>query len=345
MIWHPLLLAVWVLDLLSLLLVLAAFRTAMRMALEEASPAVANRRIQREIAAETAADRARWAYALFAMANVALIIGITNVLPAIVPGAFCGTGVLQASGGSGQRALALRFVAIVFMFVGRVLEKLNRPRPDATLTRLNARMLLLCAPLLLLAVGDTFRAILRVDVGRPVDCCAVVYDQLRSLAETQSAAGIADSYWLWAFGCSSVMLLGCGIWSWKSRSCAWTRIGGGLSLVAWSWVAVAALTLAKVFSAHYYQVLHPRCLWCLFLPRCQFIGFVLCGLLVMVAWEGAAAGIAAMVAKHLPDLQQRAEERGRMAGLRLSLAAAAFLCLTGVPPIVWGVRYGVWIGG
>lgn len=344
MIWHPLLLAVLGMDALSFLLVVAAAFTAMRIVLEWAPHSASREQIQLEIRAETAAIQTKYGLVVFLLATLALIIGITNVFPGIVPGAMCGTGVLQATQGLGSRALALRLGALAVLYCWRVLETLNRLRPDAPLTLITARTLLVASPILFLASTDTFRAILAPDLHQPVECCAVVYDQFRSLAEAKSTAGLPDVFWIWAFMLGSLWLLLCGLRVWRSRSLSDVRKAVMLAFITLLWIPVAAVSLVRILAAYHYEVLHHHCPWCLFLPEHHMVGFPLFGALVFVALETAAAGVAAAVAQTFPGLQAPAIRRFRQGGRRLVLATFLFLLLAGLPALIWRVGFGVWMG-
>jgi len=146
MIWHPLLIAVIVGDLLSLLLWLGAAATAFQIVIKWVPHSAGREQIQLERRAETARLAAKFSLAVFFLSTALFIIGITPVLPAIVPGAMCGTGVLQATDGLVGPALIFRFFVFFIMMLWLTYEKLNLSRPDAPLTRYNSRILLLALP-------------------------------------------------------------------------------------------------------------------------------------------------------------------------------------------------------
>ena len=112
MIWHPLLIAVVVGDLLGLLLWLVAAATAFRIVIKWVPQSAGREQIQLERRAETARLSAKFSLAVFFLSTVLLIIGLTNVLPEMVPGAMCGTGVLQATDGFGNRAQSRFFTPL-----------------------------------------------------------------------------------------------------------------------------------------------------------------------------------------------------------------------------------------
>lgn len=344
MIWHPLLIAVVVGDLLSFLLLIAAAKTAFQTLIKWAPESAVREQVLLERKAETARLSVKFGFTVFLLSSVILFIGITNVLPAIVPGAMCGTGVLQATDGLGGHALIYRFLAFLIMMLWLTFEKLNLSRPDVPLTKYNSRVLLLVLPFFLLAVITTFRGIVRIDTHRPVDCCAIVYDQFANLAAARQSAGIPETFWIWAFWILTVLLLVCAVWFFKSQPGGGKTAAGCLALVTVFWVPVAALTLVRVYAAYFYQVLHHHCPWCLFLPEHKFVGVPLFGALVIITLEGPLSYLSVKIAENYPSLVKGARIRARLAGLRLLMAAAAYTGMVSLPAICWRMFYGVWLG-
>jgi hypothetical protein len=343
MIWHPLLIAVIVGDLLSLLLWLGAAGTAFQIVTQWVPQSAKREQIQLERKAETARLSAKFSLAVFFLSTALLIIGITNVFPEIVPGAMCGTGVLQATDGLGGRALMVRFFVFFIMALWLTYEKLNLSRPDAPLTMYNSRVLLLALPFFLLAVIATFRGILRIDSHQPVDCCAVVYDQFGNLAAARQIAGIPNNFWVGTFWMLTTLMLLCAVWFLKKNRTHGEKAIGSLAVITGIWVPIAVITLVRVYAAYFYQVLHHHCPWCLFLPEHKFVGVVLFGALIIITLEGPISYMAAKTAANFPVLLPRARRRSRLAGLRLLLAAVAYSGMVGLPAIYWRLLYGAWL--
>ena len=344
MIWHPLLIAVVVGDLLSLLLWLGAAGTAFQIVIKWVPQSAEREQIQLERRAETARLSAKFSITVFFLSTALLIIGITHVLPEIVPGAMCGTGVLQATDGLAGRALMVRFFVFFIMTLWLTYEKLNLSRPDAPLTTYNARVVLLVMPFFLLAAITTFRGILRIDSHQPVDCCALVYDQFGSLAAARQIAGIPNTFWIWAFWMLTALMLLCAVWFLKTNRTHGEKATGSLAVISVIWVPIAAITLVRVYAAYFYQVLHHHCPWCLFLPEHKFVGVPLFGALIIIALEGPISYLAVKTAANFPDLLPGARRRARLAGLRLLLAAVAYTGMVALPAVYWRLLYGVWLG-
>ena len=343
MILHPLLIAVLVADLTGLLLLLAAALTALRINIRWAPQSATSQQIGLERAAESAALTARFALTVNFFSTLVLILGITNVLPGIIPGAMCGTGVLQATGNPGAHALFFRFLVFVILYNWRILEKLNTDRPDRPLAQGNARVLLLVLPVYLLALSNTFQAIFLIDVHQPVDCCAIVYGRSGDLSNVRQTGGMPDTLWLLTFWISSILLALCGFRTWRTKQFSRRKTTGWLAVLALFWAPIAAVALVRIFAAYYYQVLHHHCPWCLFLSDHQFVGIPLFTTLAVVALEGPASFIAARTACNYPELVQTATLRSRIAALRILLAVIAFIGMVALPAIFWRLQFGVWI--
>jgi hypothetical protein len=342
---HPLIAAIWAADLVGLLLLAAAAGSAFKVAVGW-SPSSAERfQIELEIKAETAALKTRLATICFAFAAGLLILGIAVVFPDIIPGAMCGTGVLQALEKSGRNALILQALLLALLFFWNSLEALNRSRPDNPLAVASARLQLLALPVALMAVQQTVAALFNLDTQRPVDCCAVVYDEFRSAAEAWSVGGIPDRKWVtaWALLSALVLLLAWRLHRTSSETAV--RRSAASAVATLLWLPVAATTLVDILSAYHYGVLQHQCPWCLFLPQHRLVGFPLFGSMAVVVYEGTVGYFISKMVSSFPALVPALQSRLRTAALRTSWAMGVFLLFSALPPLVWRWRFGVWIGG
>jgi hypothetical protein len=345
MIWHPLVLAVVGLDLLGLLALLFAAAAALQVLLHWAPESAAAGQIILERRAETGALAAGFGFWALLAASLLLVIGITNVLPELVPGAMCGTGVLQATAGAGPRALGFRLGALVLLCGWRMVETVNRRHPLRPLTLPAARLLLLALPLCLLAAGATFQALAGLDVHQPVDCCAVVYDQFRPPEIAGRAAGLPDRLWVGLFALGGVVLGALSLRLARAPDPIRGPWPGALAGVALLWAGAAAVALVRVLAAYTYEVLHHHCPWCLFLPEHRFVGFPLFGLLMLTVLEGCGVWTLALVVRRCGLPLPGAASRLRAGGWRILWAAVLFSLLAAAPALWWRWRFGVWIGG
>jgi hypothetical protein len=308
---------------------------------ESATP----RQLLLESRAESAFFTARFGVYLLALSTILLVFGIANILAQVVPGAMCGTGVLQAMGSHGARALCFRSAAVCILFAWRLMDKLDRHTPRSHLALAEARTFLLAVPFVVMGVADTFSAALSMNVIQPVNCCAVVYDRFQ--VESVLAGGNAGQ--VNAVLVVAALVLGAAL---LAASAAGTRAPmagrpnamGAVALLSLVWLPVAGATLVRVVSAYHYQVLDHHCPWCFFLPEHGCVGILLYGLLGVILFEGAAAWLAAGISRRHPRLKAFAVARAVSACRRLSLALAAFGLAAGLPAVLWRLRHGVWMG-
>jgi hypothetical protein len=341
MITHPLALVVGGLDLAVLGLTLGAAPVALRVVVDW-NPALADAgQLRLEGQAEAAAAAFRWAAGCAILAGTLLVAGIGLWLPGVVPGAMCGTGVIQATGAMGIQALTLRLVGVLALTVWQTVDALNHRLPEDGLTALSGRLQLVALPALVLGAVETQRALAALDGLSPVDCCVVLYDQ--AAAGRSAAQAVSDGWWLAAFGLLSLVLLAMvarGARAWHTASGAYARL---LALAAAGWSLTAYQALTGVLAAYHYQVLQHRCPWCLLLPVHGGIGFPLYACLLAVALEAAAGAAAMTVGPQLPDLAPHALGRFRRACRRIAAAALVFMLLAAYPALHWRLRHGLWL--
>lgn len=345
MIWHPLLLTTFIVQALGLLLLSGAALTAFRVIIDW-QPASANRhQLALEIKAETAVLQTRWALGLYIFSELLLIVGISNVYPEVIPGAMCGTGVMQTMKQAGSGSLILNGILLAVLLYWHEFENLNRRQPDGPLTVLSARLILLALPVGILAFGWTALAALEVNVHQPVDCCAVVYDQFRTYAEAQQISGLPDRYWLGAWAALSLLLFvsaaGCRRVG-RDSALKWTAL---LALGSVLWAPVATVTLINILSAYHYGVLQHQCPWCLFLWQHGAVGFFLFGAIGVIVFEGLGAFLLPVATAKTPAIFPSALERSRTAARHIIFALAVFLTASVLPPVIWQLRFGVWLTG
>jgi hypothetical protein len=341
MIPHPLVLVVGGVDLVVLGLALGAAPVALRLAVDWDPRRTDARQLRLEGHAEAGAQALRWAAGFAMLAGILLVAGIGLWLPGVVPGAMCGTGVMQASGALGLRALTLRLVGVLALYVWQTADALNQQLPEDGLTALCGRLHLVALPALVLGAFETQRALAALHGMAPVDCCVVLYDQ--AAAARPGARAISDGLWLAAFGFLSLMLPALaarGAWAPRGASGALARVVA-VTAVGWSLAAYQALT--GVLAAYHYEVLQHRCPWCLLLPVHGGIGFPLYACLLAVVLEAAAGLTALTAAPRGPDLAPYAQARFRKACRRMAAAALLFLLLAGYPALRWRLRHGLWL--
>lgn len=337
---HPLLLAITVADGLSAALLLYAAGFAIRALTAWAPDACDSSQLRLERRIETAEMAARFGFVFFSLASVLLVLGISQVLPPIVPGAMCGTGVIQSSQGLLNKAVWFRGLGVLALHLWAASAKLDRRRPDSPLARVNARLLLLAAGVTAAAAVVTAQAFLAIDLQHPVDCCSVVYDVLRQETVEFMLSGRRLTG---AFAAMSLGVLASGVWTLAAGAARRLLAATLLSAAVAVWLPLAASALIDSFAAYYYEVLQHRCPWCLFLPEHGRVGYPLFAALLAAALEAPVALLSAKAGLSHPPLSCESQRRCRTAVVRVLAANVIFWGLAVFPAVLWRLRYGVWM--
>ena len=339
---HPLLTALLVMDALVVILLSGAGATAFQVVLHWDPENTGTRQLRLQTRQEIwslATTLAAWVY----LAAGLLLIGtLTTVLPGLIPGAMCGTGVLQACAPYGFRMLAFRFLAGVGLMCWQRLETLNRSDPLAALTAANARILLMLLPVVVLGVFATFSALTSFDTGQPVDCCTALYDRIAVAPEADRSAAFVSLSVPAAFGAATLLLILMVVPRPKaSRS---TTRQTALLVLSAIWLITAAVTLVGHLSPYHYEVLHHFCPWCLFLPEHGGIGFALLLFWGLVAVEAPAQWALSRARAAMPE-PSRAWDLMNGSRRRLLAGLLGFVLLAVGPALLWRWQFGLWIGG
>lgn len=139
MTWHPLTLTIWLLLALSWLIYLPLAGRVIAVLPRWRTGQGDADQLRNERWMEAVGFYGRWVLALQAASAVLLVVGISNVWPAYVPGAMCGTGVLQAMGTAGEQALIYDIGVVGVLYGWRVLQRLDASHPRGMLMARNAR--------------------------------------------------------------------------------------------------------------------------------------------------------------------------------------------------------------
>jgi hypothetical protein len=298
--------------------------------------------LRRERHAETAGLMGYWAQGCLAVAALMGLAGIALAWHRVVPGAMCGTGVLQAMGIDGSRAIIFWGVSLTILYCWRVLDRLDNHHPEGVLTQVVARALICAVPFIAMAVFYSWQALMRVENVPPVSCCAAVYDQVLTGTSGMAAGAWLVSICLWGSLAGSAVLLALAALNIRSAD----HGSGALPAVfAIFWAIGATIAVKQVWSAYYYQVLSHPCPWCLFLPDYYGAGFFIFGCLAVVVLESTALWLADGTRRRHPVLAVPASRRMRQAAWRITIALIGYTVLTVGPAIVWRLRNGIWLDG
>lgn len=344
MIWHPATLTVWLMDVTAWLVYLGAVWRLLRVLPYWQPGSSEPPQLWREHALELTRFQGQWAAALLMGAFLVLVVGISNLLPRLVPGAMCGTGVLQAMGPPGQHTLLYRGLTLMVLYAWWVVVRIDSRRPESLLALLQGRLLLLALPFMIMSSWTLAQALSALTSQAPVSCCAVLYAQIGRGGRNAifSADIFSTKEWI------TITLAGsAAVATWSA--CLW-RLALSGRLFVWMSTGLVAVWLTTAFTGlklgvapYIYEVLRHPCPWCLFLVEHGAVGFAIFGLMAVVVCEAMAGLIAASAGRRHPVLTEPAGRRARQAGRNVMLATLLFMLLVAMPAALWRVRFGGWI--
>lgn len=343
MTWHPLTISIWFLLGVSWAVYLPAGLRLIHVlsAWEPLDSGAAQ--LRRERLLELAAAQARWVLTFQTGATVLLIIGVSNVWPSYIPGAMCGTGVLQAMGDAGRQALFYFAATVGVLYCWQVVFCLDATEPLGPLALWHGRVLLLAAPLMALGTHAWLRAVTSVQSSQPVSCCAFVYQQAGNAASEPLLGAWPGTNWIWLSTLGALIVVVWGGVLWRHPFSTEKRVPLLMAAVTLIWVPVAVAALKFGFAPYVYQVLSHPCPWCLFLPIHGAVGFAYFGLLTLIALEGVVVLIVAVIGRHHQRMRNAVGIRTRRCGQCIVLGGVGFLILALWPAISWRMRFGVWL--
>ena len=336
MITHPSTLATAAFDAVAIILLALAVWSKARLL-------VGGSELHDETREASSSRLARWALAAFALASIIYLVSLTLILPDAVPGAMCGTGVVQASEGLVQRALGLRLLTLALLGAWSLHDGFSRRRGGSPLGPIAARILLLAAPVLVIAALDSGRSFLALDEHAPVDCCAAVFGQVAETVEAGRGTGLSDAFLLWGSGALAAWMLLLGAWLFIAPGRSPLRRTGLLGMSALIFAPLAAAAAVKVFAAYHYGDADHLCPWCLFLPKYRLAGYPIFAALLLILMDGPAAFLAVRAEARLPELEGAGLARMRKGARRLILALVLFAAIAGGPALIWRFGNGAWL--
>jgi len=344
MIWHPLTLCLWLLDLSTWMVYLSAAGRILA-GLPGWQPGVSDRRqLWREFRLELAGLQGRWILALQSFALLVFITVIAIVWPIYVPGAMCGKGVLQAMGSPGYQAVFLRIAAVGCIWGWHAVSTMDADDPQGRLTALCARLLLLVGPLLFAADLTVGRGLVAIRPDHPVSCCSAIYDQTAVFGELSPViAGLTPGVWMVGCVCGWIVVCCWGFYQWRRPRLLTPAVCLLMSGLSFCWMVTAVLALKFGFTSYIYEILSHPCLWCLFLVDHHMLGFLLFGLLGWAAFATLSSAISVILAVRYGHLGDIAGRRVKRAGCHLFLASLMFMVIAAGPALLWRMRFGGWL--
>ncbi len=260
MLFHPLVIAVLFLDLLSLIVLFSAIRILLQFILGNKTDDGAKVRI----------SPGRCVLVLQCVSFLLLLVGVSLIFPPILTGIMCGTGVLKISGETGVRMLLVRICTLLVLFVWYQLDSASRELPEKDMKMIAAKGMLFSVPFVVLGVWLSAKTLWLLNTGVSGDCCSLAY----GATDVGGKFSFNPDIWLLFLTVSSIglFLLALFVASKKESSQRLIAITSCCGIV---WCLPASVCLLYYFSAYYYGVSQHPCFWCLFLPGNYFVGYPL----------------------------------------------------------------------
>ena len=345
MMLHPLVLALTAVDLAAVVLMILAGITNAQILVGWQPHDPDSRQLNLERRSEAASMQAQWSVLLFFLGSLLLVMGVSSVLPKLVPGAMCGTGVVQASNGLIGRALFFRLLALLLLSVWQLVDRLHRSLPCSPIVLLTSRLQLLAVPVAGVAIWSTLTALASLDVHTPVDCCSVLFDQIRSTSQAAITTGLSDAFLVrGTCALTSLLMILTIVFATQTKLCN-RAIASLIGLLTPITVLMAAVCLVRVLSAYHYGVLHHHCPWCLFLSEHTWVGYPMFGSLIVILLQSGQITVATFLAHSgnllHPHVLGTAQTRARV----MIAGWIVFVLLGVVPPLIWRLEHGVWMSG
>lgn len=283
---------------------------------------------------------------IYGIVTVLFVVSIAVLLKDDVPGAMCGTGVLQGMAPYGSIALALRLLTVCGIFVLFALHRINQRVPTLPLMIPIARGFLLILPAAIPGIGYTIAAFRVLADATSVSCCAILYETVsnRPVDQIHRWIGIGNRLDI-ALACASVAVLWAAIRAYRDQHRIRTSIRVGASAFVVLWVVLSVQWMLQHVAPYCFHVLHHHCLWCLFLPIHHAPGFGFLAIQILLISEWTVAFTIPVIEQADPEVTTMLDRRMQRASLRVIVLLVTWWIACGTYPLVWRWVFGVWISG
>ncbi len=266
------------------------------------------------------------------------VLATASVLPGLIPGTMCGTGVLHAMAGAGVAVLLSRTVLLALFGAWHTLRRFDESKPSADLRENLARISLVTLTVGAVSSWKTFQSVFYLDMNTVQDCCAAV----RRAGSLDRLFEIPDA--LIAIGCFvTAGLLFLSLIAVSTRKSPPRRGSIFVLPLALVFAPLSVLTVINVFSPYHFGSLSHHCGFCLFALRHKAAGYPLAFALILLIREATAFEVAR---RHFTTdaLASDAVRSAKSAARRMILAEVVFIAGAVLPALVWRIRYGVFLG-
>ena len=334
MFFHPLIVGYVLIDLMILVLLAANLKSAFRISTSWSAGAATKEQLACEHAAEAVSLAGRTALVGLIISTVLFVVVVAELLPSYVPGAMCGTGVLQATGGIANRAALFRVLALGAFAVWSGVDKAARRGPVFEHATAVSKGFLVSIPLWSLASFDSLRMLWHLDLREPVDCCSVLYAGAdMGLLTASITQAIANNWaWIFAVGLGVIVTFSAYLVT-KNRPPLPPRFIWLYPIFVVGFAVLATIIVTNKLSSYYFGVLEHHCFWCLFLGEHSFAGYA-----IFTSLFGIAA-----FSLRLAATVNISDTGSRSTGMITLVNTAVFIVSTLLPALLWRFEHGVWI--
>lgn len=340
---HPLISALAIIDSIILVLFLQTLYFALAVKVKWASNSPTREQLNLERQAEQMSLLVRIIFLLNCCSVFFMLLVISLFLPDSIPGAMCGTGVLQAMGHYGNRALLFLFATLILLIWLNGLNVLSSKDAQGHLFPVIAQSVLFISPFQFLGLFDTFRAFYSLNAQEPVNCCSVLYDSLESIDVHVSVLSSNKGMFIGLYFLLTGLLVFIAFLSAYLQKGTFLRLLVVQFGLTWCWLLLAYLMLISVFSSYIYEVMNHHCPWCFFLPEHNGIGFLYFLLLLFITIRGTELPILFFLTRRQPDFSEKLKERLPGNAWTLLVLIVVYNALVSLPALRWYFRSGVWL--
>lgn len=319
MLFHPLVIAVLLLDLLSLIGLFSAFWTSLQFVLGNKMDDGEKVRI----------SPGRLVLVLQCVSFLLLLVGVSLIFPPILTGIMCGTGVLAISGETGVRMLLVRIGTLLALFVWYQLDSASTEFPKNDMKMIAAKGMLFSVPFVVLGVWLSAKTLWLLNTGVSGDCCSLAYGSTGVGGKFTFHPGV----WLSFLTILSVILFMTALFAASKKELS-QRLIVLTSCCGIVWCLPATVCLLYYFSVYYYGVSQHPCYWCLFLPGNYFIGYPLFFAMGIVLSQSFAIFVYGRLSFFKPQLADWSREKRRKSASFIISGMLVYFLLTISPVII-----------
>ena len=278
MIWHPLSVSIILLDLVTFAILLISTPALFRFLLLWQSGDPAENNLNLENRFKRAAFQNSLGFRISFFSTFLFFMGVSSIFPSQIPGAMCGTGVMQALGTGGYRILVLRIGVLALFALFSHFRRFSLKTATDPFKKTSARILLLLLPAMFLLLWETIKGLTHMNTVQPVSCCSAMLNHLNSTPVSRSFMWDSWLDWLSRWGALVLCLVLIALQVFQKKR-KWIQIP--LALL-WSLSSYPFLT--KHVLPYQYGVPEHHCIWCAFKLQYFCLGYLLLGAVIMVNW-------------------------------------------------------------